>query len=107
MHLVHRGPVAEAAAGEGDKRIGTDDDLAARAGGVAAEAVGEQGAPGVPVLGVQVPAVAGLQLLDRLDLQEKGGVIHASEGDTGRLDCKGSAEPAGAGFRPAERALAQ
>src|SRR5215213_3878003 len=62
--------------GEGYEVICATDHLAARLRGVAEEVVGEDPAPRFPLLGVQVAAVPGLQLLDRLDLQQGSGIIH-------------------------------
>src|ERR1700729_4396279 len=57
-------------AGVRNERISPGDHIAAGFRGVAEEIVSENGAPRIPILGIQVSAVAGLQLLDRLDLME-------------------------------------
>jgi hypothetical protein len=76
VNSISGDPVAQAAAGEGDELVGTDDHLAAGRGGVADEVVGEQRPPPLPVLGVQQAAVAGLERLDRLDLEQGRDVVH-------------------------------
>src|SRR5580693_8181933 len=72
MHLVHRGlrGLPDMPARVGNERISPGDHITAGFRGVAEEVVGEDGAPSVPILGIQVSAVSGLQLLDRLDLTE-------------------------------------
>src|ERR1700722_19475585 len=72
MHLVHRGlrGLPDMPARVGDERISPGDYITAGFRGVAEEVVSEDGAPSVPILGIQVSAVTGLQLLDRLDLME-------------------------------------
>jgi len=54
----------------GNERISPGDHITAGFRGVAEEVVSEDGAPSAPILGIQVSAVSGLQLLDRLDLTE-------------------------------------
>ena len=66
---MHGGLRPETLAGEGDELVGALNDLAASLRRVTEEIVAEEAPPGLPVLGVQVPAVAGLQPLDRFDLQ--------------------------------------
>src|SRR6201992_2272703 len=70
MHLVHGGlgGLADMPAGEADERISPGDHIAAGLRGVADEIIGEDGAPGIPVLGIQIAAIPGLELLDRLNL---------------------------------------
>jgi hypothetical protein len=77
MHLMRGGPASQASVRERDEIVGPADHLAARLRGVAVKVVGEDPAPRLPVLGVEVSAVAGLQLLDRLDLEHGRGVIHS------------------------------
>ena len=76
MDLMHGGLRAQALAGERDEIVGPCDDFAAGRGGIAEEVVGEEGTPGLPVLGVQIPAVPGLQLFDRFDLTQGCDVVH-------------------------------
>src|ERR1700733_397699 len=72
MHLVHRGlrGLPDMPARVGNERISPGDHITAGFRGVAEEVVSEDGAPSAPILGIQVSAVLGLQLLDRLDLME-------------------------------------
>ena len=77
VDLVHRRLSAEVLFHERDERIGTFDTLAAGFRRVADEVIGEEPAPTLPVLGVEVSAVARLELLDRFDLLECGRFVHA------------------------------
>src|ERR1700733_8979610 len=70
MHLVHGGlrRLANVSAGVADEGISPDDHITAGFRSVTDEVISEDGPPRLPILGVQIPAVTGFQLLDRLDL---------------------------------------
>jgi hypothetical protein len=78
LYLMHRGLgwLADGLAGVVDKFIGTDDHPAAYVSQIAHEVVREQSAPRFPVLGVEIPAVASFQSLDRLDFRGSIAIDH-------------------------------
>jgi hypothetical protein len=62
-------------AGERHKFVGAEDQLATGFCGVADEVVGKNRSPCRPVLGIEVATVAGFELLDGLDGQQRGRVV--------------------------------
>jgi hypothetical protein len=79
MHRRLRG-LPDMPAGVGNKRVGPGDHVTAGFRGVAVEIVGENAAPSIPILGIQVSAITGLQLLDRLNLMEALDTAKARRG---------------------------
>src|SRR5208283_558939 len=67
--------------------VGADDHLAAGFGRVADEVIGKDASPRRPVLGVEIPTVAGLELLYGLDCQQCGGVILGDQFVCGLCHC--------------------